>query len=171
MVSRANLVAIETEPSRLVLRRYRAEDNDAVRELHDVALRAVGALGGPGPWDDDLSRIPEVYLDGRGEFLVGLLQGQIVAMGALRWYDQVTAEVKRMRVHPRVQRRGYGRMMLSRLEERALELGYRRLLLDTTERQLPAIGLYRSAGYVETGRTPVAGMPGIVFAKSLAQGR
>src|SRR5487761_287554 len=93
----ANLGAIERDAVGLVLRRYRAEDNDAVRELHRVALQAVGALGGPGPWDDDLSRIAEVYLDGRGEFLVGLLQGRIVAMGALRWHEQQTAEVKRMR--------------------------------------------------------------------------
>lgn len=59
--------------------------------------------------------------------------------------------------------------MLCRLEERALELGYRRLVLDTTERQQPAISMYRSAGYLETGRVQVAGMPGILFAKSLSQ--
>ncbi len=73
-------------------------------------------------------------------------------MGALRRCDAGCAELKRLRVHPAVQRRGLGRCLLHRLEERALELGYRTLVLDTTVRQLAAQALYRDEGYSETGR-------------------
>jgi len=156
--------AAETE---LLIRRYRDGDHDAVWELHNLALRAVGAHAGNGVWDDDLHHVSEVYLDGRGEFLVGLLDGRIVAMAALRWHEDATAEVKRMRVHPDVQRRGFGRLLLRRLEERAIELGYRRMVLDTTERQVAAIALYRSEGFVESGRGEVWGFPCIFFAKEL----
>jgi ribosomal protein S18 acetylase RimI-like enzyme len=155
------------EPSELVIRRYDDVDRDAVWELHNLALHAVGAHVGNGPWDDDLHRIAEVYLSGRGEFLVGLLGGRVVAMGALRRQDEDTAEIKRMRVHPDVQRRGFGRALLHGLEERAIRLGYRRLVLDTTERQVAAIGLYRSEGFVESGRGEVWGFPCIFFAKEL----
>jgi ribosomal protein S18 acetylase RimI-like enzyme len=156
--------------SALVIRRYRDADHDAVWELHNLALRLVGAHAGNGPWDDDLHRVGEVYLEAGGEFLVGELAGRIVAIGGLRRHDEATAEVKRMRVHPDVQRRGHGRAVLRRLEARALQLGYHRLVLDTTERQLPAIALYRSEGFVETGRGHVSGFPCIFFAKELVAG-
>lgn len=68
----------------LKVRRYRTADHDAVWQLHNESLLATGAHGGNGPWDDDLHQIEEVYLAPGGEFLVGLHQGRIVAMGALR---------------------------------------------------------------------------------------
>ncbi|MGA3184888.1 MAG: GNAT family N-acetyltransferase [Candidatus Dormibacteria bacterium] len=152
----------------LDVRRYQDGDRVAVWELHNLALHAVGAHAGNGPWDDDLHHIQEVYLDAGGEFLVGLLAGRIVAIGALRRQDEITVELKRMRVNPDLQRRGLGRIVLRRLEERARELGYRRLVLDTTERQVAAIALYRSEGFTETGRGQVFGFPCIFFAKELA---
>jgi len=155
---------------KLLIRRYRDADHDAVWELHNLALRLVGAHAGNGPWDDDLHHVREVYLEAGGEFLVGELAGRIVAIGALRRQDESTAEVKRMRVHPDLQRRGHGRAVLRRLEARAVQLGYRRLVLDTTERQVPAIALYRSEGFVEIGRGQVLGFPCIFFAKELSAG-
>ncbi len=98
---------------------------------------------------------------------MGTLAGRVAAMGGIRPRDQSTAELKRMRVHPDVQRRGFGRAILRRLEGRAIQLGYRRLVLDTTERQVAAIGLYRSEGFAETGRGEVLGFPCIFFAKRL----
>jgi hypothetical protein len=73
--------------------RYQDSDHEQVLRLHRVALAAVGADVGPGPWDDDLDQIPQTYLSARGEFLVGLLDDQVAAMGALRQVDQKTAEM------------------------------------------------------------------------------
>jgi len=151
----------------LEIRRYREPDHDAVWDLHNVALHAVGAHAGNGPFDDDLHHVIDVYERDRGEFLVGLLGGRIVAMGALRRRGPDTAEITRMRVLPGMQRRGFGRIILRHLEARARELGYRRLVLKTTERQTAALGLYRAEGFVETGRDVVAGMPCVDFAKPL----
>ncbi len=41
-------------------------------DLHNLALEHAGAHAGSGPWDDDLSAIRETYLEGGGEFLVGV---------------------------------------------------------------------------------------------------
>ncbi len=155
----------------LRIRRYRPADRQAVWALHNLALNAVGAHAGNGPWDDDMHHIPEVYLADRGEFLVGVEDGRLVAMAALRRRDDATAEVKRMRVHPNAQRGGHGRRLLRRIEARAVELGYARLVLDTTERQVAAIGLYTSEGYQETGRATVYGFPCIFYAKTLGEAR
>ena len=39
---------------------------------------------GNGPWDDDLHHIEAEYIDTGGEFSVGIIDGRIVAMGALK---------------------------------------------------------------------------------------
>jgi GNAT superfamily N-acetyltransferase len=113
---------LTTEP--LHIRRYEPRDKRAVRRLHDDALNEVGAHLGSGPWDDDLDEIDNVYLDQGGEFLVGVLDGRIVAMGALMRISPEKAELKRMRVRPGLQGRGYGQAMLDALHRRASDLGY-----------------------------------------------
>jgi Acetyltransferase (GNAT) family len=94
------------------IRRYGEGDEEAVWTLHNVALHTVGAHLGNGPWDDDLRSVRTVYLETGGEFLVGELDGEIVAMGALRRVGADVAELKRMRVHPSQQRRGHGELIL-----------------------------------------------------------
>ena len=66
-----------------------------------------------------MSTIEGVYLDGNGDFLVGLVSDQIVAMGALKKTGDRRGELKRMRVSPEFQRRGYGKAILEALERRA----------------------------------------------------
>jgi ribosomal protein S18 acetylase RimI-like enzyme len=153
----------------LVLRRFVDADTDAVWELHNLALNDVGAHADNGPWDDDLRSIRPSYLEDGGDFLVGLVEDRIVAMGAVRHITDSVAELKRMRVHPRYQRRGFGRLVLERLERRAAELGYTTLRLDTTVAQTAAQGLYRGAGYREVGRGRLAGFDVIFFEKRLGE--
>jgi GNAT superfamily N-acetyltransferase len=138
------------EPLRI--RRYEPGDRGAVRRLHDDALNEVGAHLGSGPWDDDLDEIEGVYLDNGGEFLVGVVDGEVVAMGALMRISPERAELKRMRVRPGLQGRGYGQALLDALHHRAGELGYSRLRLDTTVQQRVAQHLYLKNGYNEAGR-------------------
>jgi GNAT superfamily N-acetyltransferase len=149
------------------IRRYVADDRPAVRSLHDVALHAVDAHGGRGPWDDDLDHIPAVYLAPGGEFLVGCWDGRLVAMGGLQRVDDSTAQIKRMRVHPEFWRRGFARLLLAELEMRARRLGVTTVRLDTTDRQTAAEALYRADGYREVGRHDVGRFRAIDFEKTL----
>jgi len=136
----------------LRIRRYEPSDKHAIRRLHDDALNEVGAHLGTGPWDEDLDDVQSVYLESGGEFLVGVLDGEIVAMGALMRTSREAAEVKRVRVRPGLQGRGYGQTLLDALHDRAAELGYTRLRLDTTVQQRVARHLYMKNGYREAGR-------------------
>ena len=151
----------------MLIRRYEEADHDAVWEVHNLALDQVGAHVGNGPWDDDLHRIEDVYLRRGGEFLVGVCDGRVVAMGALRRIGARDARITRMRVHPDCQRRGFGQAVLSRLEARAAELGYAALSLETTVQQTAAQRLYLKNGYVETGRTRLHGFDVILYEKRL----
>jgi ribosomal protein S18 acetylase RimI-like enzyme len=149
------------------IRRYEPADHDQVWDLHNLALNRVKAHGGNGQWDDDLHHVDEIYLHAGGEFLVGVLEGRIVAMGGLRRVDDRRAAIKRMRVHPDVQRQGYGSAILCALEARAVALGYRTLSLDTTTRQTPAQAFYTRHGYRDVGRDRYGQFELILYQKTL----
>ena len=154
-----------TEP--LHIRRYEPGDRRAVKRLHDDALNEVGAHLGSGSWDDDLDEIESVYLDQGGEFLVGLLDREIVAMGALMRISPEKAELTRMRVRPGLQGRGYGQVMLDALHRRASELGYATLRLDTTVQQRAAQRLYLKNDYSEVGRGVVGPFDCIFYEREI----
>jgi ribosomal protein S18 acetylase RimI-like enzyme len=149
----------------LQIRRYDNIDHDAVWNLHNLALDDVGAHAGNGPWDEDLHDIDRVYISNGGEFLVGFSQGQMVAMGALMRSSNERAEIKRMRVHPHYQRKGYGRAILQALENRAMELGFTVLHLDTTVQQTAAQSLYEHTGYSKLRQEQIGPFEVILFEK------
>jgi GNAT superfamily N-acetyltransferase len=157
----------------LLLRRYRPDDLPAVLSLHREGLARIGLRPGDGVYyESDLHRLEEIYLrDGTGDFLVGTVRGEPVAMGGLRRSegapDAFTAEMVRLRVRPDLQRLGYGAAVLQALEERAVALGYTRLIGDTTEFQGPAIELYRKYGWKETRRELINGIVNIYGEKYL----
>lgn len=155
----------------LRIRRFKDSDHDAVWALHSAALHDAGAYAGSGPWDDDLHAVRRVYLEQGGEFVVGLLGDELVAMGALRRTGARRAEIKRMRVAPHHQRRGFGRRILEHLEHRAAQLGYTQLHLDTTAEQLAAQALYRNHDYRETARERNERFELIFYAKNLGGDR
>ena len=151
----------------LEIRRYVSSDYEDVWNLHVLGLQKVGAYLGDGPWDNDLHNIEDVYLHNRGEFLIGVYEGRIVAMGAFRKTTTELAEIKRMRVHSDFQGRGFGQMILDELETRALALGYTKLHLDTSVVQIAAQKLYLKNGFKETGKEVHKGLECILFEKSI----
>lgn len=152
----------------LRIRRYTPEDNATVFALHRECLAQVGVRPGDGVYyDDDLGRVEEVYLRAGGEFVVGEMGGEIVAIGGLRRVDDKIAEMVRLRVRPDRQGKGYGAATVSVLEKRALELGYRVLRADTTVKQPVAMELYRSSGWREVDRRVTGATVTVYFEKRL----
>lgn len=151
------------------LRRYIPSDREAVEYLHVHAIQGAGAYLGRGPWDNDVYAIEDAYLNNQGEFLIGEWDGTFVAMGGFRRTTPERAEIKRMRVHPNYQGRGFGQIILSELEKRARALGYTTLHLDTSVVQLAARKLYEKNGYHEVGRDNYKGLEVILFEKQLAR--
>ncbi len=98
---------------------------------------------------------------------MGLLEEIIVAMGALKRTSNHRAEIKRMRVHPNHQRKGFGRAILLELERRAVELGYSTVHLDTTVQQAAARHLYIQSGYTKLRQGAVGAFQCIFFEKQL----
>jgi GNAT superfamily N-acetyltransferase len=152
----------------LRIRRYVPGDLATVFALHRQCLAQVGVRPGDGVYyDEDFAGIEEVYLRGRGEFLVGEVAGEIAAIGGLRRVNDEVAEMVRLRVRPDVQGRGYGAAIVTVLEDRAAELGYRMLRADTTVKQPVALELYRSFGWCEVDRRITGETVTVYFEKPL----
>jgi GNAT superfamily N-acetyltransferase len=131
---------------RFETRRY---DDPLVQRLIEI-LQAdfVVRYGGPDAAVVD----PDEFAPPRGLFLVAFADDEPVAMGGYRRLDVSvldvpSAEIKRMWVHPDHRRRGYARLVLTRLEEAALDDGLGALILNTGPEQPEAIELYQSSGY------------------------
>ncbi len=149
------------------LRRFQPTDMETVEYLHVYAIQQAGAYLGRGPWDDDVYAIEEAYLNNQGEFLIGEWDGSFVAMGALHRTSPERAEIKRMRVHPDYQGRGFGQLILNELTARARALGYKTLHLDTSILQMPAQKLYEKNGFHRVGGDTYQNLEVILYEKQL----
>ncbi len=151
------------------IRRYQAQDNEAVKALHYAGLAQFGATVDPY-YDSDLDDIEGIYINNSGDFLVGTEDGEIVVMGALKKVSATRGEIKRIRVQRNCQRRGYARSILSRLIELAGELRYTELCLDATVDNTPARRLFEKCGFTETRRGKVGGYDLVFYGKKLNKG-
>jgi DNA-binding MarR family transcriptional regulator/predicted GNAT family acetyltransferase len=85
----------------------------------------------------------------RGAFLMGSVDGEPVACGAVMTIGPALGYLKRMWVADSLRGLGLGRRMLAALEDQARSLGHTTVRLETNRALTEAIQLYRSAGYHE----------------------
>jgi ribosomal protein S18 acetylase RimI-like enzyme len=154
----------------LLIRRYQAPDNKAVKELHyaGVVQMDPDASRQDNPFiDSDLDDIEGIYLNNHGDFIVGTEGQEIVAMGAIRKVSAKCGEIKRIRVRQNCQRQGYGRTILLKLMELASEIGYTELCLDTLASNIPAQRLFEKCGFAENHRGKIGPYDLIYYGKKL----
>jgi ribosomal protein S18 acetylase RimI-like enzyme len=75
--------------------------------------------------------------------------------------------VRRIAVHPAVQRRGVGQMLMAEVEARAKSRSITSLHLDTLINQTAAQQLYKKGGYREVGHVVLSGVDCILYEKIL----
>ena len=134
----------------LKFRRYEAKDNAAAKALNYAGLKQMrpdidweGIEVADGDYDD----IGNIYIGNRGDFIVGTLDGELVVTGAVKKLDETCAEIKRIRVKPEYQRRGYGEAMTYELIRIAGELGYDKIRIDTMTTNTRAQALFKKTGF------------------------
>jgi GNAT superfamily N-acetyltransferase len=135
----------------LLIERVSFGSPDVVRLVADLQQEFVRRYGGP----DETALTIDTFDDPSGAFFLGRYLGVPVAMGGWRFRrdvialgGSVAAEIKRMYVVPRAQRRGFARALLAHLEATAAEAGADVMVLETGQQQPEAIALYESSGYV-----------------------
>ena len=87
-----------------------------------------------------------------GDFLVAIGRDKVVGLGGLAPQTARSAELCKLHVDPRWQRRGIGRLIAIDLVERARRAGFSEIELHVTVTQTAAIALYLSLGFRETSR-------------------
>jgi ribosomal protein S18 acetylase RimI-like enzyme len=144
------------------LRRVQTRDVPAIWALNTIPNIGATAdpdapLGLPVPATapgafPDLADPLRSFVAVGGDFIVGELDGHIVAMGGFRPDEDGRAEVLRVRVHPALRRRGIGTALMNELERRAIALGFTELRLDTASNQPEAVAFYHALGFRQIAR-------------------
>ena len=168
-------------------RRYTPEDGEAVRTLHEWAMRDAGTDPEDIPGTEDLQEIERAYLDSGGDFVVGIAaengdnlpataEGGLAAMGGFMPSEEGhederrvpgAAELHRMRVAPPRQGEGYGRELLAELEARISDAEFDRIVATTAANQRRALSFYPAAGYREVDRSTFGEYELVHFEKEL----
>lgn len=125
----------------LVIRTFARRDEDAV-----VALwRAAGLTR---PWNDPHADIARKLAVQPELFLVGELDGEIVA-SAMAGYDGHRGSVYYLAVSPDHQRRGHARALMAEVERRLEAIGCPKLNLMVRRDNTGVLGFYHQLGYDE----------------------
>ncbi|UTT69388.1 GNAT family N-acetyltransferase [Arthrobacter sp. DNA4] len=139
------------DPARLSVLSLPMDDPRVRPLLDELAVEydtRYGDLFGRTAAADELNRYPAAeFEEPHGALLVVQEDGESIAGGAFRRYDETTAELKRIWTHSAHRRRGLGRLVLAELEALAAARGYTRLYLTTGPRQPEAKHLYLTTGY------------------------
>ncbi|MFK7000801.1 GNAT family N-acetyltransferase [Flavobacterium oreochromis] len=97
-----------------------------------------------GDQKDFFSHYNNKYLE---HVLVVYQNKQAVGCGGFKKYDQKTAEIKRMFVHPDKRGKGIATLILNEIEKWANEYDYKDFILETSPKLKKAIALYKKSGY------------------------
>lgn len=121
------------------------------RVLGQLLPQIDGTFFQPHPMNvGEATRIAE--LNGRDLYLLGFVDGEAVAYGMLRGWDEgYTVPSLGIGVRRDQMRRGYGRAMMLALHDAAVERGAGSVRLRVDPDNLAAASLYRSLGYREAG--------------------
>ncbi|WRP07179.1 GNAT family N-acetyltransferase [Rossellomorea aquimaris] len=96
----------------------------------------------------DIHDIAGEYDGSHHHFFIGRENNDIICTGAIRKESQDTYQIVRMSVQSPYRKRGFGRIMLKFLEEKAHSLGARNLILETNKHWADAIRFYQNNGYI-----------------------
>jgi DNA-binding MarR family transcriptional regulator len=135
---RAATVSIEPVP---------AESADAIGAVRRYFTELDERFpGGFDPGDAAATDVDGMSPPG-GVFLVGRVDGEVMACGGVQPHTRRVGEIKRMWIAPEWRGCGLGARMLVALEAEVQRLGYREVYLDTNSVLVEAIAMYERSGY------------------------
>jgi ribosomal protein S18 acetylase RimI-like enzyme len=111
----------------------------------------------------ELQHIREVYRAPAGCVLLARRDGEVIGCVALRRFDEVTCEMKRLYVRPVGRGTGAGRKLAMEIIQQAKSAGYKKMVLETLESLTAARALYRSLGFREVAPYYANPLEGAVY--------
>jgi ribosomal protein S18 acetylase RimI-like enzyme len=140
----------------VVVRPFRPTDQSACAKLY-----TDGLLGGKLAENDtgvDIDDIQSAYMNQGSNFWVAQVPGNVVVgtVGVMQ-IEQDVAEIRRLRVHNDVRRKGIGSKLLESAIEFCREQHYLKITLDTFIDREPAIKLFEKFQFRHTRSRDVQG--------------
>ena len=123
-------------------------DTDIVKDLFTEYSQIKGAESCFVSFDKELNDLAGYYAG--GAILVGYEDDKPIACVAVRRISDTTCEGKRLFIKPGYRGKGYARIMLKAMTDKAYELGFKEVVF-TTKPEVMSVGygLYKRMGYEE----------------------
>lgn len=126
------------------------KDNEVIKEIFKEYSQIKGAESCFVSFDKELADLDGYYKG--GALLLGSEDGTSVGSIAIRKIDDATCEAKRLFIKPEFRGKGYARVMLNTMLDKAKELGFKEVTF-TTKPEVMKVGyeLYKRMGFEEVG--------------------
>ena len=123
-------------------------DTEIIRELFVEYSHIKGAESCFVSFDKELNNLTGYYSG--GAILVGYEEDTPVACVAIRKISDTTCEGKRLFIKPEYRGKGYARLMIKAMTDKASELGFKDVVF-TTKPEVMSVGygLYKRMGFEE----------------------
>ena len=121
------------------IRVYQASDQQAIVDLWNECGLLV-------PWNDPAKDIQRKILLGADLFLVGDLEGALIA-SVMGGYEGHRGWANYLAVRPNYQDKGYARLLMSELEMKLLEKGCPKINLQVRDTNIDIVRFYEALGY------------------------
>lgn len=121
------------------IRVYQASDQQAIVDLWNECGLLV-------PWNDPAKDIQRKILLGADLFLVGELEGALIA-SVMGGYEGHRGWANYLAVRPNYQDKGYARLLMSELEMKLLEKGCPKINLQVRDTNIDIVRFYEALGY------------------------
>src|SRR5574338_638745 len=118
-------------------------ESEEIKELSASLHRDLELRYGKGSIEDFIEENKTMLIF----FVCRDVKNKAVACGALKHFDDSTAEIKRMYVAKDSRGKGLSKLILRKLEETASIMNYKKIILETGLKQLEAMMLYEKSGY------------------------
>jgi ribosomal protein S18 acetylase RimI-like enzyme len=146
---------------------HQEESMPAVREL----FREYASWLGVDLWFQDfaaeVATLPGKYAPPAGAILLLYVDGALAGCVAMRLLAPSIGEMKRLWVRQSFRDRGFGKILVEAILERARTAGYTLLRLDTLAYMKAALRLYRALGFHEVPAYYYNPLPGTVYMEKL----
>jgi putative acetyltransferase len=140
-----------------------AAEWDQVRELFREYWTSFGFSPCFQGFEAEVAGLPGVYAPPGGALVLALIDGHAAGCAALRRFDALRCEAKRLYVRPQFRGQGVGRALLDWVIAEARTMGYREMVGDTIPQMAVALAMYDRAGFERTGPYAEAPTPGAIY--------